>query len=86
MSEQFTEEKIHSMLWNYLTKLYEQDCFVSNWKGWSYRVGKDHREKTFFYREYDIARFHREQQSYGIELSLYGYEVKGYEKISGKPK
>jgi hypothetical protein len=86
MDEEFTEQKIHQKLWDYLTKLYDQDCFARNWKGWSYRVGKKQREKTFFYREFDIARFHREQRPYGSELWLYGYEIKGYEKVTKKYK
>jgi hypothetical protein len=86
MNEEFTEEKIHEKLWDYLSKLYEQDCLAKNWRGWSYRVGKEQREKTFFYREFDIARFHREQLQYTTNLWLYGYEVKGYGKIIRKSK
>jgi hypothetical protein len=86
MNEEFTEEKVHQKLWDYLTKLHDQDCFARNWKGWSYRVGKEQREKTFFYREFDIARFHREQLQYITNLWLYGYEIKGYEKITRKSK
>ena len=80
MDEEFTEQKLHDKYWDYLTKLYDQDCIARNWKGWSYRVGKREREKTYFYREFDIARFHRKKHQYTTELLLYGYEIKGYEK------
>lgn len=50
MDEEFTEEKMHQKLWDYLTEFHDQDCFVKNWRGWSYRVSKEQREKTFFYR------------------------------------
>jgi len=86
MNGEFTEEKIHEKLWNHLTNLHDQDCIVKNWKGWSYRRGKEKREKSFFYREFDVARFHREQHQHTTNLWLYGYEVKGYEKITRKTK
>jgi len=77
----FSEESVHTKLWDHLTKIHSEDCLVKNWKGWTYRVGKKEREKTFFYREFDIARFHKEQHQYSAEIQLYGYEVKGYERI-----
>jgi len=86
MNEEFTEPQLHDKLWDHLTKTYAQDCLARNWKGWSYRVGKKKREKTFFYREFDVARFHRVQHQYTTELWLYGYEIKGYEKITRKHK
>lgn len=86
MGARFTEKRIHNKLWHYLTDLHSQNCFAKNWKGWSYRVGKKHREKTFFYREFDIARFHREERRYSTTLQLYGYEIKGYEKIKRRHK
>lgn len=81
MNAEFTENRLHDRLWDYLTKLHTDDCFARNWKGWSYRVGKKKRKKSFFYREFDIARFHREKNRYTTELLLYGYEIKGYEKV-----
>jgi len=86
MDGEFTERKLHNKLWDYLTTLHTQDCFARNWKGWSYRVGKKNREKTFFYREFDIARFQREKSQYTTRLRLYGYEIKGYEKRTRKYK
>lgn len=84
IGERLTEKRLHDRLWDHLTQLHDGDCFARNWKGWSYRVGKKEREKTYFYREFDIARFHREKRQYTTELLLYGYEVKGYEKIKRK--
>jgi hypothetical protein len=86
MDEEFSEKRLHDKFWNWLTERYDGDCFARNWKGWSYRVGKKQRKKTYFYREFDVARFHREQHQYGTELWLYGYEVKGYEKRKVKSK
>ncbi len=86
MNEEFTEHKLHDKFWDYLTKLHDQDCFARNWKGWSYRTSKKKREKSFFYREFDIARFHRKKHQYTTELLLYGYEIKGYEKVKRKYK
>ena len=80
MDAEFTEEKIHDKLWEYLTTLHDEDCCTRNWRGWSYRIGKNQREKTFFYREFDVARFHKEQFQNQTDLLLYGYEVKGYQK------
>ena len=84
MNEKFTEQELHDKFWVYLTQLYSEDCFARNWRGWSYRVGKKKKEKTFLYREFDIARFHREKGQYTTALKLYGYEIKGYEKITKK--
>ena len=83
MNEEFTEKIIHDKLWEHLTKLYWEDCFAKKWKGWTYRTGEG-RDKSFFYREFDIARFHRIKREHTTELWLYGYEVKGYTKKNEK--
>ncbi len=79
MDEQFIEKNIHDKLWDYLTNLHRDDCFARNWKGWTYRTSEG-RDKSFFYREFDIARFHRIKRDHTTELWLHGYEVKGYTK------
>ena len=54
---------------------------VKNWSGWSYKKGRKHKERTRFYREFDIAKFARKSLPYGsYDLKLTGYEVKGCRK------
>ena len=55
----------------------EQRVRVKNWTGWSYRKGRSHKERTQFYREFDIAIFSK-ASSYDLELT--GYEIKGWRK------
>jgi len=55
---------------------------VKDWGGWSYRTGRNSRQQTRFWREFDIAVFSRTTLSGGggYELTLKGYEVKGWRK------
>jgi hypothetical protein len=43
---------------------------VKNWTGWSYKKGRNHREETKFYREFDLATFYKDARG----LTLEGYE------------
>jgi hypothetical protein len=71
-------------------KLYDALCknptnvVVKEWRGWTIRLGREKREKLFFNREFDFATFTKDQHG---NLSLYGYEVKGYTqaKVGYKP-
>ena len=80
MENKLTEGRISTLLWNNLQRLYPNNCLAKNWKGWSYRL-EQKTDRSFFYREFDIARFNRIRHSqHSIEIQLYGYEIKGCRK------
>jgi len=62
----------------------EDSIRVKDWGGWSYKKGRNRKEQTRFYREFDIAVFSRKPLAYGHDLKLTGYEVKGWRKDRGK--
>jgi hypothetical protein len=80
-----TEQEIHDKLFaDILPKRHPNSVLAKNWLGWSYR-GQETRKPTKFYREFDVSVFELKTIGTIKSLTLTGFEVKGYEKSSGKP-
>ena len=81
MNEEFTESVIRRKLYRYFLKNTD-DLITEKWRGWYIQVTKEKSEPQLFRREFDIARFgritHGTYPSHWYEITLIGYEVKGY--------
>jgi hypothetical protein len=81
-----SEQQIHDKLFKeVLPSLYPDSVIVKNWMGWSYRGAGDKKEQNRFRREFDLAVFQRKTVGTTYQLTLTGYEVKGYSQKPTRP-
>ncbi len=81
-----TEKQIQDKLFNeVLPKTYPDSVVVKNWAGWSYRGKSNKKQQTKFHSEFDIALFRRIDQGGSYQLSLTGFEIKGFGGKSQRP-